>query len=428
MPSDLAYHIQTTPLCDTHEHLRKEDDYVQNAPDLLQNIFDNYLTADLIVAGASPEALKNLTNRSNPDLRGRFLGIQAAWEAAQFTGYGEAARLIARELYDIDEITVNALERAQSKHATYVQPGQRLHLLRNVANLDHVQTDDFIRPCKVDASGPDFFFYDISWVSFASGRPDLGPLAQETGVEVRDLATLRTAMAAVFAQNAPAAIAVKSQHAYDRTLLWQERSDADAERVLQSYLKNPDGLSEAERLCLGDWSLARGVELAIEHDLPFKIHTGYYAGHSRMPVDYIRAGNLCALLHKYLDARFVLMHTAYPYGEELVALTKHYPNVYVDLCWAWSIDPFSTIDFVRRYLHAVPSNKLFVFGGDTGWPGASLAYAKQARQHLTRCLQTEIDEGYLNERQAITLATRFMRDNQYACFHVAEKKASVANL
>ena len=35
------------------------------------------------------------------------------------------------------------------------------------------------------------------------------------------------------------------------------------------------------------------------------------------------------------------MHIAYPYSDELVALAKHYPNVYVDMCWAWSIDPYS---------------------------------------------------------------------------------------
>jgi uncharacterized protein len=86
------------------------------------------------------------------------------------------------------------------------------------------------------------------------------------------------------------------------------------------------------RLCLGDWCWARGVELAIEHDLPFKLHTGYYAGSGHMPVDRIRSGNLWALLSRYPTARFVLMHIAYPYSDELVALAKHCPNVWVDLC------------------------------------------------------------------------------------------------
>ncbi len=85
----------------------------------------------------------------------------------------------------------------------------------------------------------------------------------------------------------------------------------------------------------------RGVSnLSIQHNLPFKIHTGYYAGYGGMPVERIKPGHLCGLLKQYPQARFVLMHIAYPYSDEIVAaIAKHYPNVYVDLCWAWSIDP-----------------------------------------------------------------------------------------
>jgi len=423
MTTDLSRHIQQTSMVDTHEHLRKEADYVgTDGPDILQSLFQNYVAADLVVAGASQAAVDTLTDGNNPDVRARFLGVQSAWDAVQHTGYGEAVRLIAKLVYEMDEITPEAIESAQGKHAALRQPGERLRLMREVARLDHVQTDDFVRACLHDASGPDFFFYDISWANFCNGKPDVEPLAQETGIEITDLATLRAVMQKVFDANAAVAIAVKSQHAYNRTLRWQERTDDEAARALAAYLRDGDATSEADRLCLGDWCWARGVELCIEYDLPLKIHTGYYAGHSRMPVDRIPAGHLSPLLARYPEARFVLMHIAYPYSNEVVALAKHYPNVYVDLCWAWSIDPFSATDFVRRFIHAVPANKLFAFGGDTSWPTAAVAYAHQARHWLTRALQAEVDEGMLREPEAIALATRFMRENQYGCFRVEEKK------
>ena len=428
MTTDLAHYIQTTPLCDTHEHLRKEQEYVEHGPDLLQNLFSSYVPADLIVAGASQAAVDALLDGKNPDLRARFAGVRKAWELVRHTGYGEAVRIIARELYNMEEITAEALEAAQPQHAAYRQPGQRLQLLRQRANLDHIQVDDFVRPCPVDASGPDFFFYDISWVAFVNGEPDLAQLAQETGIEVRDLPALRRAMREVFVRNAPLAIAIKSQHAYNRTLLWQPRTDREAALALAAYLHDPAAMSEADRLCLGDWSLAQGVELGIEFDLPFKIHTGYYAGHSRMPTAYIAAGQLSGLLRHYPQARFVLMHIAYPYSDELVALAKHYPNVYVDLCWAWSIDPFSTANFVRQCIHAVPANKLFIFGGDTSWPAGSFSHAYQTRWWLTRTLQAEVNEGLLREAEAIALASRYMQANQYECFRVAEKKAQATSL
>jgi predicted TIM-barrel fold metal-dependent hydrolase len=183
-------------------------------------------------------------------------------------------------------------------------------------------------------------------------------------------------------------------------------------------------LDEATRLALGDWCWARGVELTIEHDLPFKLHTGYYAGHSRMPIDRIPAGNLCALLARYPEARFVLMHTAYPYTDELIAIAKHYPNVWVDLCWAWSIDPYTSADFVRRFIHAVPINKLFAFGGDTQSPTNSAAYSIQARRWLARALEAEVEAGDLTEAEAIRVAHRIMRENQYACFDVEGTRAA----
>jgi predicted TIM-barrel fold metal-dependent hydrolase len=276
--------------------------------------------------------------------------------------------------------------------------------------------DDCRWACLPDSSGWDFFLYDLSWFGFCSGVIDVETIHKETGVLVRDLRGLSQAMEGIFAKYASCAVAVKTQHAYRRTLAWRERAEGDVEQVFQKRLTGK-GLTEEETLCLGDWCLARGLELAIEYNLPFKIHTGYLVpGQGSMEVDRLRSGHLSSLLIRYPRARFVLMHIAYPYSDELVALAKHFPNVYVDLCWAWAIDPFSACDFVRRMIHAVPAHKLFAFGGDTHWPNATLAYAIQARQWLTRALQAEVEDGLLTEARAMALATRMMRTNQEECF------------
>jgi len=426
--SDLAQHISQTPLMDTHEHLRKEGNYVENGPDILQDLFGNYVSADLEVAGASHEAVLRLLDAKDPDVCARFDGVRSAWEHCRHTGYGEAVQVIAKHAYGIEEITAESLEAARPRNTELRKPGQRLRILKETANLDHVQVDDFSWEnrwnCRPDASGPDFFLYDLSWRNFACGAIEAETIEKQVGTTVRDLGTLQEAMSAIFAQCAPCAVAVKTQHAYSRTLLWQERADADAERALQKHLAGKE-LAGNETLCLGDWCLARGIELAIQHNLPVKIHTGYYAGSGYLHAERIRAGHLCGLLRKYPKARFVLMHISYPYCDELVALAKHFPNAYVDLCWAWSIDPYSACDFVRRMIHAVPANKLFAFGGDTIWPNAAFAYSIQARQWLTRALEAEVDDGLLAEPQAIALATRWMRTNQEECFDLARTRAGI---
>ena len=428
MPTDLALHIRETAVVDTHEHLWSEEAWVKNgSADVLADLFSPYARNDLVSAGADPEAVVRLGEPEGRDLATRFQAIEPAWRAMQFTSYGEAVRLTARHLYGIEELSAAALRDAQPKLDAFRSPGQRLHLLRHVANLDHVQVDDLAWACVPDASGPDFFLYDLRWRNFAAGQLELDRLEPTTGVTVRDLATLRRAMERLFELYGPVAIAVKTQHAYNRTLLWRERTDADAERALQIILKG--GQADTDTLqCLGDWALARGVELAVQYNLPVKIHTGYFAGYNRMPLEWIKPANLCALLAKYPQARFVLMHTGYPYGEEMIAITKHYANAWADLCWAWSINSYATRGFVRSFLRAAPANKLFAFGGDTFAPTNSLAYALQMRHHVTRALQEEVDTGDLTERQAVELATRWLRGNQLACFDVETRRATIAGI
>ena len=424
LQTNLAHEIDELLLVDSHEHLSPEQTWMEM--DILQDLFDpGYIRADLLAAGAASEAVDRLVDPSAGEIGRRFADIRDAWEAAKHTGYGEAVQIIAHAIYGIEELTPTALERAQPTVKELRQPGERLRLLSETARLDHVQIDDCQWPPRVEPSRPDFFLHDLSWWRFCNGEIGIGQILDETGIEVHRLDDLRDAQVAIFERFAPSAVAVKAQHAYARTLRWEERSDDEAARALTVTLGGGE-VDQATRLVLGDWCWARGVELAISHNLPFKLHTGYYARSGAMPIDRIGAGNLCGLLTRYPEARFVLMHIAYPYSDELVALAKHYPNVYVDLCWAWAIDPYSTGDFLRRFLHAVPANKLFAFGGDTVSPTNTVAYAIQARRWLTRALEAEVAAGDLTERQAIKIAHRVMRENQYACFDLDGTRASAS--
>ena len=419
--TELARFIDASPMIDTHEHLLPEARFVTEGPDVLQHLFDSYVPHDLRSAGATEEQVKALLYSRKMSVAERFKPIEPAWQRCRHTGYGQAVRIMAARLFGIgDEFTPRAIEAAEARNAELRAPGGRLRVLRDLANLDHVQIDAFGLPAP-DESGPSIFLYDLSWSSLANGQIDPTQIEKRCGEAVHDLPSLRRAIEATFARYGPLAIAVKTQHAYSRTLAWRDRDDADAAAVLERALRG-DNLGTDERLCLGDWCLARGVEQAVAHGLPVKIHTGYYAGNGYMGasfgIDGIRASQLAPLLAKYPAARFVLMHMAYPFDDEIVAIAKHFPNVVVDLCWAWSIAPDAAAAFVRRMIHAVPASKLFAFGGDTGWPGSSLAYSIQARQWLTRALQAEVDERLLTEVEAIELARRMMLDNQRDVFDI----------
>ena len=433
MPSEIADHIANVSVIDTHTHQPGEYAWEgPDAPDILGDLFGWYSSSDLIIAGASPEAVARLQDSSDEDLEGRFAAVAAAWDMAQFTGYGEAVRIAARDLYEIEVLSGATVRAGQQRLEALQRPGGCVAILRDRAKMDHVQADLGLDVVDLPRSSAAFFLRDLSLRRFASGAIDDPVIEEASGVTVRDLATLGQAMEALFARCAPLSIALKSQHAYVRTLAWRKRTDADAERAARAVLGGDPGSDDPQseaRLCLGDWCLARGVELATAYQLPIKLHTGYLAGTAQlgrpMPVDRLRAGHLAPLLMEYPDARFVLMHVAYPYSDELIALAKHFGNVYVDLCWAWAINPFASKDFVRRFLHAVPMNKLFAFGDDAATPSAAYAYAVQMRRWLTRALEEEVADGFLTTRQAIDSATRLLRGNQLACFDIEGRQRAV---
>ncbi len=99
-------------------------------------------------------------------------------------------------------------------------------------------------------------------------------------------------------------------------------------------------------------------------------------------------------------------------------MAKHYANIYVDLCWAWSINPLASSDFVRHWIHSVPINKLLGFGGDAFYPTQSLGFALQTRKWLTYTLQKEIDDELLTTAQACQIATQLLHDNAQTLFDI----------
>ena len=414
--SDLVHKVLETPLCDTHEHLQRHTDFTSERVDILGALFENYVIADLVVAGASSEAVDDLFNPEAGSVAERFRAVEEAWSRCRHTGYGEGVRLAAEHFYGLEELTPATLTDAQGTHAELMRTRTRLQILQEDAHLDHVQIDDFTMEIVTDEEDPDYFLYDISLWDLVVGKPDADALGRLTGEAVTDLRSAEVAVAKLFERFGAEAVACKTQHAYIRTLAWQKRDRDDAARLLDRYLKTPKELTPEEHNLLGDWFLDVCSGLASEHSLPIKIHTGYYAGHSRMPLDFISCEHLCGLLAAHPDTDFVLMHNSYPYSMELAALAKHYPNAYVDMCWAWSINPLDASNFLRHAIHSVPANKVFVFGADTSWPIASYAYAMQARYWLTYTLQREVEEGHLSEREAMAYAERVMLHNQYDCF------------
>ncbi len=416
--TSLAHLIATIPIGDTHEHLEPPCVYVDYARDAMSALFGMhaYIGHDLISSGCNQQDVQFATDNTNEDIVERWARISGAWEQCQYTSYAEGVKLAAKAVYNIDHISADTLISAQKRHDALRSVEGHKRLLAQMAGLKHVQIDAFTWSRPDNAGDADFYHYDINVCTLAAGTVELNKLAEDSGVTIHDLTSYRTAIASLIASNAKNAVAIKSQHAYNRTLAWERRDDLSAEMVLNKKLNGVE-LNVDERLCLGDWSLDQIAVHAAKHSLPVKIHTGHYAGNNWMPIDFVRPGQMCSLFSAHTSTKFVLMHIAYPYQNELLSIAKHYQNVVVDLCWAWSINPLATMQFVSDWIHSVPINKLLGFGGDAFLPAQAVGFALQSRKWLTRTLQREIDECFLKELDAMNIARKLLFDNQDELFY-----------
>jgi len=415
MSSPIRSFIERQPLADTHEHLRSGPDCLAEGADLLEVLFGQYPGEDLVSAGATPEEMQALLDASR-DPADRWRTVERYWPHCEWTGYGESVRWVLRKLYEIEDLTPKTVSEASVKHRAACKPGRREHLLRETAGLSEVQIDNILgeawdRPPGEDTS---FFRYDLSWFRMADGRfgkPEIERLEKSTAVPIHTFDDLDAAVSALFEKEAPSRVAIKSQHAYQRSLAWREVPRGDAARIFNQVLRGEQPATE-DAHALGDWFIGRAAEEGARHGLPFKIHCGYFAGNGSIELPWISAGNLVPLLKKYTETKFILMHAAYPYCEEWIALGKHFRNVYLDFCWAWAINPRTTQSVFRSALRAVPINKILGFGGDALWPEMSAAYAAQARHGLAAALEAEIAAGDLSESRSFEIARRVMGENQ----------------
>ena len=221
-----------------------------------------------------------------------------------------------------------------------------------------------------------------------------------------------------FAKYGPNAVAVKNQNAYSRRLDYasvpRERARQAFDGMISSWhLRGPEDVKIAQ-----DFLFRYCIEKATEYGLPVKLHTGYYAGRNPMPLSRLsrNASDLCEILRDFPDTNFVLMHVGYPYQDEFIALAKHYRNAYIDMCWAWIINPAASVRFLKEFLVAVPANKLFTFGGDYIAVENVYGHSVLARRGVARALTELVAEGWLGADTIPELVERLMRGNAREVF------------
>ena len=425
--------VAETPLVDSHEHLIEEGERLRGAPhgrvrcDDWALLMSHYLDSDLLSAGMPQKAHDRLfSHKTDPIEKWRLL--EPYWPAVKNTGYGQAVAIAMRELYGVGELSTKTVARVQEQYVKLRKLGFYKKVLVDVAHIDSCQVNCLSRPFQ-ESQLPDLLLQDISFLGMHMG-PNIDAYAPATGIAVKELADWHKVIDWWFEKYGRYAVAVKSQAAYSRDLYYAEVKADQADPIFKRVV-NKQEVTPNDRKRLEDHLFWYCVRRATAHDLPVKLHTGYYAGQNRMPLERVgkNPGSVCEMLRhalsEKLDTKFVIMHICYPYYEDIITVAKQYTNAYIDMCWAWIMNPAASVVFLKHYLLSAPANKLLTFGGDYIPVEPVVGHAEIARHGIARALTELVDEGWLSPDAALELVEPIMCGNGRRIFRLEEKKRAV---
>ncbi len=424
--------VEKTPLVDTHEHLPEEEARLagtRNERYLPCNdwayLFYHYLRSELLSAGM-PQAdqVRFYAPEVSSDEKLRLLSPW--WDKVRNTGYAMSLRISLRDLYGVEKLDARGIGRLAEGYRDLVKPGFYRKILREKSNIECCHVNSMQR-IFMETSLPDLLLQDLSFVALSSGGPDLGAVEQDSGRRADTLDGWLQVIDWYFSTYGPRAVAVKNQSAYARGLDYEVVPRALAEPLFARHARG-EALAPHESKALQDFLFRYCVGKATELGLPVKLHTGYHAGSGYMRLSRVsrNAADLCPLLESFPDTRFVLMHIGYPYQDEFISLAKHYPNAYVDMCWAWIINPAAGVRFLKEALMAAPANKLFTFGGDYCSVETVYGHSRIARRGIAQALSELVEEGWVARDEVPPLVERIMRGNAHEVFPTRAVEATAA--
>jgi uncharacterized protein len=397
--------VDRLEIVSSHEHLLKEQDRIAKKADFFA-LASQYLVNDLITAGA-PANTAALWEDPKAHVEDKWRAFQTGWRGARFTGYGQAFRTALSDLYGVKTVNRAAVEAVNAAVAAHSRPGFYRWVLKERARIRYSVLDDYWNG-EPERPDPEFFVLSrkFDWFITVNGRQAVERMEQVTGVEIDSVTGLKRAMERRLEQSLAAGLAaIKTTLAYQRPLYFAETGSAEAERGFEAMMRG-GGVQRP----LSDHLFHHLLGMAQDHGLPVQVHTGIQAGNnSHLPDTHPEL--LTNVLRKYTRVTFDLFHIGFPYVEEMTGLSKMFPNVYADFCWAHVLSPATARRALGELLDAVPFTKILGFGGDYRYAELTYAHAEMARDNIAQVLGERIEAKWCTEDEALEIARALLADN-----------------
>ena len=277
------------------------------------------------------------------------------------------------------------------------------------------------------------FFAPVAWFDFLIsifGSDDIDRIEEETNTSIHSVDDLLKTFDKVFEEKiiGKKAYAIKFGIAYTRSLEVKKYTKYEAEKCFSKIFDRSvtgvghigwqfkRGLSPMEMLPLQDYLIHYTLKLAESFNIPVKIHTGMQEGYN-----FVTNSNptlLLELFKEYKNVKFDILHGGYPYSNEMVCIGKVFPNVYLDTSWVHIVTPTAIRYYFHQLIEAVPSNKVFGFGGDYAIIEGAYGVLMITKENIAKVLYQKIEEGYISKNEAIAYAKKILYDNPKEFFEV----------
>ncbi|MBU7004276.1 MAG: amidohydrolase family protein [Theionarchaea archaeon] len=406
--------IEDFPVIDCHDHTMGPD----NAPEYREPItalIQGYFQSDLTSAGGEP-VMGKLNNQDVPTDE-KWPIFEKLWKRTQHTGYARVTKIIMKEFYGEEEMSLPAVKRI----------GEKLLELKNERVYASILEEAGIK-CRLVNVYPDI-------KKFISGEHKIYPLdrlliplpgfhavrshgnVEGFGKIVNESVTdldgyLEVCLKIFRGMKDAGAIGFKDQSAYSRTIRYENAPRSEAEKLFNFMMEDPRrSLGWPEARPLDDFLFHSFMGMAEELDLPVQIHTGHMAG-IRNDIVKTNAANFTSVLELHRNVKFDLFHGNWPYLGELLYLGKNYPNVALDCCWVNIIDPLYTEQLMYNSLVTVPHSKIHGFGADYGdVPEYAAGHLKVARDVISGALARAVRRGWLDRDHVESVAADWLFNN-----------------
>jgi hypothetical protein len=417
---EIRQYLDTLRMVNTHEHLDTEEDFC-SAPVDFGRLFLHYANCDVVSAGCPAADMTRI--QSDPCLSPteKWALMAPYWEAMKDTGYGRCLEIAIRDLYGLDGLSAATVEPLSQRMNANRRPG----FYREVFDKAGVGVALWNRLDRY-APRPPMWLPDYDRTLFVQ---DLlcPPMPGQGGWE-RDILCLDDYLEAVeerFVAHAKQASAVKFGLAYERPLVFENRARGEIEPLVNRALnaaphRNISALTLAEGRAVQDYVVHFLLRLCSEHGVTVKFHTGLQEGNGNT-ITNSRAALLSNLFFQYPKVKFDIYHISYPYEGELATLAKNFPNVAIDFCWMWIINPAAGRRALSEFLDAVPATKIHGFGGDFIFIEGTYGHAVMAKENIARVLADKVRDGELSMARALKIGKWLLRDNPIAWFGLHDK-------